>query len=419
MNPVIKVLSFIVIISAILYLSKSCSDNPLNEEVVENDTPKEAQSDQDNASEAVIAVGTEIKGVKDIQRKLTNDTKELKVKTNSIKENLNSLSNKLDRLIEEATLYDSNKKDISFAGHEGLGLDLLDVTSSKSSIELSAKNRSEEIRSVKFVWYPMDIAFAEATLDINHFDTNVLSDRSVYATPPTYVIPSGTLIQGKTLTGLIGRIPINGRVVDPWRFKIVAKGMAYAPNHKQIDVSGMIFEGVAQGDYSFKCTRGRINKATIVLPDNSVITLKGEEDSIIAWISDDNSNPCLTGQYVSNVRDTLGRSTVFSALKGVADSISASEQTKTVSADGVQRSIVTGDSLRVTGADALSSIAKQANTFISQRSDTWDAIYVTAGQNVMIHISTELVFDISKKRELYDKQKIANYNVKRLSNNLD
>ena len=174
----------------------------------------------------------------------------------------------------------------------------------------------------------------------------------------------------------------------------------------------MIFEGVAQGDYSFSCVRGRISKLTTVLPDSSVISVSGGEDTTIAWISDSGSNPCLPGTYVSNVINVLRKQTLLNIAAGASQAISEGEQIRTVSAEGVERSVNTGDSLRIAGANAVSGAVTGIKDFINRRSDEWDAIHVPAGQDVIIHVSQELLLKPDKTRQIYDKQKVVSSSVR-------
>lgn len=408
MNPSTKIIIFIVATLACLLFLSACQ-----EESVEPSAPRqelETQSDRDSESEAVVAVSAEIYQVKSQQQKLIGDGEVLK-------KHITDIDNRLQEISEQ--IIDLKNTDENYA-------DLTRTTprSDQVSVEPSLPDyRTDLVNDVyapvtapssiplppeKFIWYPMDVVLKEEhfaspkPLVSSHVKVNPQSNPNL-SKEKTRVIPSGTLIEGRLLTGMIGRIPVSGQVADPWPFKIVATGFAYAPNYKTFDVSGMIFEGVAQGDYSFGCVRGRVHKLTTVTSKGDVISVNGVQGTGIAWVSDDHSNPCLPGAYIGNAASEFSKSIILNAMTGAAGAAAQTEQTSTVSADGIERTAVTGDRLRVIGAKTIANAAKQAKEFISNRSDVWDAIYVAAGGNVIVNISQELSINTTTSKKVYDE----------------
>jgi hypothetical protein len=70
--------------------------------------------------------------------------------------------------------------------------------------------------------------------DLNH-DEDIIVDPIAddeATLKPVYTIPTNSILSGRLITGLVGRIPLDGQVTDPFRFsiKIINKSF-YANRH--------------------------------------------------------------------------------------------------------------------------------------------------------------------------------------------
>lgn len=129
-----------------------------------------------------------------------------------------------------------------------------------------------------------------------------------------------------TLRTLIGRLPINGTVTDPYPFKVlIGKDNLTANGIELPDVEGAIVSGTASGDWTLSCVRGQVNSVTFVFSDGTVRTLPRPDTSNnaggqnnnaqakqdtgtsggIGWISDENGIPCIGGERKSNASTYL------------------------------------------------------------------------------------------------------------------
>jgi integrating conjugative element protein (TIGR03752 family) len=74
---------------------------------------------------------------------------------------------------------------------------------------------------------------------------------------PYYTVPRNATLVGSTgMTALIGRIPTQGQVQDPFPFKVIVGADNLAANGIEIPgVDGMIFGGTATGDWALLCAR--------------------------------------------------------------------------------------------------------------------------------------------------------------------
>src|SRR3546814_14304487 len=67
------------------------------------------------------------------------------------------------------------------------------------------------------------------------------------------------------MTALIGRVPIDGTVNDPYPFKILVGPDNLTANGIDIpDVAGAVFSGTASGDWTLSCVRGQVRSITFV-----------------------------------------------------------------------------------------------------------------------------------------------------------
>lgn len=73
---------------------------------------------------------------------------------------------------------------------------------------------------------------------------------------------------------MLGRIPINGTVTDPYPFKVlIGKDNLTANGIELPDVEGAIVSGSASGDWTLSCVRGQVNSITFVFADGTVRTV--------------------------------------------------------------------------------------------------------------------------------------------------
>lgn len=397
MNHKVKLSVFALAVFLVLAALSSCQP----EQQPERPTSQTVaiQSDGDSEAEAVVAVSTEIKNVKNKQKELTQSYQSLREQITNVESRIQDLSQQITTLQHRL---DANKQVSINHSVAQQDLSLTEKRSTASYIDLAQdvyapvaipKPRKQ---AEKLIWHPMDVV-AQTVLPPQAFPVNTTpatpsdsQNHSPQGKKNIQVIPSGTLIKGRLLTGMIGRIPVDGNIADPWPFKIVATGFAHAPNYKEFDASGMVFEGTAQGDYSFSCARGKVHKLTSVTSQDDVISAGGEQGAGIAWVSDERSNPCLPGTYVGNAGSELGKDILLNTVAGVTKAITKAEETRTISADGVERVAVTGDKLKTVGANAVGGVAQGAIDFVSKRSDAWDAIYVAAGAHVVINITKDI-----------------------------
>ncbi|MCF0022255.1 TIGR03752 family integrating conjugative element protein, partial [Stutzerimonas stutzeri] len=129
-----------------------------------------------------------------------------------------------------------------------------------------------------------------------------------------YTVPSNSTLMGSiAMTALIGRVPIDGTVNDPYPFKVVIGPDNLTANGIDIpDVAGAVVSGTASGDWTLSCVRGQIRSITFVFEDGTIRTLPEESgrnsnnrsdtstQGGLGWISDPHGIPCVSGERRSN-----------------------------------------------------------------------------------------------------------------------
>lgn len=79
------------------------------------------------------------------------------------------------------------------------------------------------------------------------------------------------------MTALLGRVPIDGKVTDPYPFKVLIGKDNLTANGIQLpDVEGAIVSGTATGDWTLSCVRGDVQSITFVFSDGTVRTVPSQ-----------------------------------------------------------------------------------------------------------------------------------------------
>ncbi|SIP73389.1 conserved hypothetical protein(fragment) [Xenorhabdus innexi] len=215
---------------------------------------------------------------------------------------------------------------------------------------------------------------------------------------PVYTLPeNATLTGSQAMTALLGRLPVNGTVTDPYPFKIlIGKDNLTANGIELPEVEGAVVSGSASGDWTLSCVRGQVNAITFVFQDGTVRTLpgSGQKTGNIGWLSDENGIPCISGERKSNAGTYLPTLFALSAMNSAGDALNDSQQTAQTNGTGGLTTALTGSAGQAALGKALSGGMKDMSDWLKQRySQTFDAVYVPPGARVVVHISQSLAID--------------------------
>ena len=233
---------------------------------------------------------------------------------------------------------------------------------------------------------------------------------------PVYTVPANATLTGSVaMTALIGRVPVDGTVNDPYPFKVVIGPDNLTANGIELPgVAGAVASGTASGDWTLSCVRGQIRSLTFVFHDGTIRTVPedaGEErreskssQAGLGWISDPHGIPCVSGERRSNARQYLGTQALITAAGAAAASMSkgGSGSMTIASQDGGSLG-----SARVSGNQALEQILVGGVQDVSQWAQklygqAFAAVYVQPSAQVAVHIERPLHIDHDTKGRKVD-----------------
>lgn len=218
-----------------------------------------------------------------------------------------------------------------------------------------------------------------------------------------YTLPANSTLLGSTsMTALLGRIPVDGQIPDPYPFKIIVGPENLSSNGINIpDVQGITMSGIAKGDWTLSCVSGEIHSMTFTFSDGSISTYPEQKQSDgslrrepIAWFSDEFGIPCVTGERITNAPSYLASRIGLGAVAAYADAVTANEYTSSVNTEGGVTTSLTGDAVRAAQGAAISGGINEVTDWVEKRqSQSFDAIYVQPGTKVHIHMERQVAID--------------------------
>ena len=275
------------------------------------------QGDRDSAAEEVRAVATQITEIsdkiEDIEERQSGETDRIRQDTEQsiagIRETIESLKDQNwtpPEVIESLAQIGDRLTALEISLDDGGRVDF------EYPIGASA--------APSIIWIEPLNAPESATLGVDGIGDLIPTDVALRGeeppADPRYTIPPSSIIYATALTSLVGRIPINGRIETPWRFKLISSGRNLTSRRFEVPgLEGVIWTGIAHGDYTLSCVSGTIDTISYVFDDGSVHTQRSpvDPDDItngIGWISDERGNPCIKGDLKTNVPQAIRRSVV-------------------------------------------------------------------------------------------------------------
>ncbi|MEL7551428.1 TIGR03752 family integrating conjugative element protein [Pseudomonas protegens] len=231
---------------------------------------------------------------------------------------------------------------------------------------------------------------------------------------PVYTVPTNSTLMGSVaMTALIGRVPIDGTVNDPYPFKVLVGPDNLTANGIDIpDVAGAVFSGTASGDWTLSCVRGQVRSITFVFHDGTIRTIPEDREGNqqnnqqrdgLGWISDPYGIPCVSGARRSNAQQYLGSQALITAAgAGVASLIkSDSGRMSYVGSDGSVGTV------GISGQEAVGQIlaggVKEMSNWVNKLyGQAFAAVYVQPGAKVAVHLEKPLAIDFDPEGRKVD-----------------
>ena len=457
-NSLLKVLVPIVLVIALIVLLKACGND--QSESADDGSDRQDQSDEQDPSltltdEEIKALGIEGDTPRDTVATLVGELRQMRKELDQTRAESAKLREQNQRLAQRAENVDST---VSAALHKERQRDAEERQSLMQSLEkrLGAlkhfdpgKDAQEDLPvglgldgggvdgeqrltlSNRPVWIePLDVkttddgetifpssfsGFGNAaqaaqegakTLGrgVEAVESRVTGKPAASTVEPVYTVPKNATLTGSVaMTALLGRVPIDDSVQDPYPFKVIIGKDNLTANGVEIpEVQGAIVSGTTTGDWTLSCARGTVKSITFVFSDGTVRTVpesadpsegNSQESNEIGWISNPQGLPCIPGERKTNARQYLTTSFLLAAAEGAADATSLEETTQSVDSEGVV-SAVTGDSGKFVAGRAASEGLSDVREWVEERyGQTFDAIYVPPGRAVAVHVNKTLAID--------------------------
>ena len=225
----------------------------------------------------------------------------------------------------------------------------------------------------------------------------------VYTLPPNAVLSNALLV-----TPIIGRVPLpnrNGKVEDPFFFKVEIGGANLAANGHQIPgVAKMIASGYATGIRDQQCVRGYIDSLTFIFIDGRIVTqgkASGEGSSsgdVLGYLSDPWGKPCIHGRYINNADSYLRSRGTAAFIEAAAEALSQGQVNYKQNSDGNYSAALSGDVWKFVFGRGVSGSAAEFAQYVRERTaDTFDVVYVNQGQPVQIMLDKMIPIDYDAK----------------------
>ncbi|WP_296258035.1 MULTISPECIES: TIGR03752 family integrating conjugative element protein [unclassified Pseudomonas] len=244
---------------------------------------------------------------------------------------------------------------------------------------------------------------------------------------PVYTLPENSTLMGSiAMTALIGRVPVDGTVNDPYPFKVLVGPDNLTANGIDLpDVVGAVMSGTAAGDWTLSCVRGQVESITFVFSDGTVRTVPQPQKVVsrnrtstqtsgsekirggLGYISDPYGIPCVSGKRRSNAQQYLGsQSLITSAGAGFAAAL-GSEHTNTSFINSAGGSLGMSQN---SGNSALNSVISGGMGDIREwinklYGEAFAAIYVPPGAQVALHLDHEITIDYEPKGRRVNHEK--------------
>ncbi len=356
--------------------------------------------DRDNAAEEVRAVATEMI---EIRQQLEAQSRAQEEANRRTREETVAQIEALRGELGELTTSGADNAITSALGNLADRIDFLEVSVNEGRVELDYDVEPAGLRSSSTViWVePLGSDPEAAAQQLAALVPGAGGAQQEKLIDPAYTLPATTMIDAAAVTALIGRIPVDGRLETPWRFKLVSRAGNLASRGFEVPgLAGVLWSGFAHGDFTLSCVSGVIDTVTYVFDDLQSHTrrIATDTDDItagIGWISDARGNPCITGELKTNAPEIIRKSIALNTVAGFARGYAETQKERREDATGNTSTSVTGNQTEYALSTAVADAVSESNRWLQRRiRQSFDAIYVPAGQEVVIHIEQQVEFDI-------------------------
>ncbi|MGH8653137.1 MAG: TIGR03752 family integrating conjugative element protein [Gammaproteobacteria bacterium] len=399
-NPVPYILAGVLVLMAVVVGFKGCrGDEPKTRQAQMRKAPEAPPADADTPADTIRTLRA---GVADMTHKFTamsDENRRLLEQNQSLERKVNQVQNQVTvregaQQRSESTLHGLSRRIEDLSG----GLRSLQAKTPMPSLRgVGLSANPEAVVWIEPVGLPMALAASQARAEKPGGEAKPDPKKEKPPLKPVYTVPENSALTGSTaFTALVGRIPIRGRIQDPFPFYVLVGPDNLAANGLELpEVAGVIFRGTALGDWNLSCVRGRLISATFIFKNGTIRTVRGSEQEPLGELADPFGVPCVSGRRITDAASYLSQRVLVSAVGAAGDAAAAAQGTNTISGlTGTGTSTVTGDVGKFIVGRTVRESAQDIEDWLDDRyADSFDAIFTVPGSTVSLLIQRELSID--------------------------
>lgn len=214
---------------------------------------------------------------------------------------------------------------------------------------------------------------------LKHTTHTAYSDDHSPSKTPYFTLPENAwLTNAIALQPLVGRIPIDGQVINPRSFEFMVERPNLAANgvHLPLAVKGALGRAVCEGDLLSRSVTCKVISLTFVFQDGRISTT--HDDSGLGTVTDAYGNPMIRGTLHSNAGLYLGAKFLMKGVEGYGNALSAA-QVQSVTGGSIPLSIGTliKNAKTYAAGQALSGGVSAVDEWLNQRmQNSFDYVFV-------------------------------------------
>ena len=415
-NRLLPAIGIVMLLVFMLILQRACNQSDNEQAVVLDDVPKVASPDADTPADTITTLTANVAAMTRELKRLEQDNTALKHNNDELMRQRKSLETEMAmRVSEEIGRLEERSVDQNAEALARLN----------RRIDAIAESLTQATPSIEGSDLPVGFGFDAPTEEtwtwIEPLDANVpqgnngsgihpaigrhRSSADEPTSEPYFTVPrNATLLGARAMTAMLGRVPIRGEVRDPMPFKVLTGNDNLAANGYTVPgVAGMVWSGTAIGDWTLSCVRGELHSVTFIFTDGSIRTVSSDEsrnqdgDSrrALGWISDARGVPCVSGARKSNGGHYLSQRIGAKAVQAAADAAAAAQTSTVIRDSGGISTAVDGElGPYVLGRSVADGSAEIAQWLAERQAQSFDAVFVPAGADLVIHVDRELAIDL-------------------------
>ena len=411
-NRLLPIIGIVMILVFVLVMQRACSDRP-DSAVLLEEVPNASSTDADTPADTittltanVAAMTRELKRLEKDNAELRNDNRDLKNQREALESEMTArIADQISRLKDQSAIENAATIDALNRRVDSLADSVAQVPVPAMGSDLpigfgyDTPTNTEDWNWIE----PLDAGAPPGgelpTMGIRR--TGAADPQPV----PHFTVPrNATLLGARAMTAMLGRVPIRGEVRDPMPFKVLTGTDNLAANGYQVPgVAGMVWTGTAIGDWTLSCVRGELHSVTFIFADGSIRTISSDEAQnqtgngrrALGWISDTRGVPCVSGARKSNAGHYLSQRIGAKTVQAAADAAAAAQTSTVIRDSGGISSSVDGElGPYILGRSVADGSAEVAQWLADRQAQSFDAVFVPAGADLVIHVDRELAIDL-------------------------